>query len=272
MQRKKIGLALGGGAVLGAAHVGVIQALEENSIQIDCITGTSIGAFVAAFYAFGKNVNEMQALASQLKWGDITKVKISKYALLSNEKLGQLIVDELGDKNIEDARIPLAMVATDITTGKKVVLKKGPLAPAVMASTCIPGIFKPVEIEKKLLVDGGIVENVPIPTLRSLSAEFIIGVDLNAMHSYGKPDNIIDVMMNSFHFMMKQSVELQTQSADIIIKPDLSAFNRSSVSHVKKLMEKGYADTHTAMQKYLSEIPETKFQSVFNYIKKAMGA
>ena len=147
----KIGLALGGGAVLGAAHVGVLRAMEEFDIEINYITGTSIGAFVAAFVAFGKKWPEIEEIASELKWMDITGVTLSKYGLLSNEKLGNLIIKHIGDKNIEDAEIPLAMIATDIETGEKVILDKGPVAEAAMASTCIPGIFKPVEINVKCL-------------------------------------------------------------------------------------------------------------------------
>jgi len=240
---KETGLALGGGAVLGAAHVGTLRAIDELDIKIKYIAGTSIGAFVAAFFAFGKNWKEIEEIASELKWIDITGISLSRYGLLSNEKLGELIIEHIGDKNIEDADIPLAMIATDVTSGKKVVLDKGSVANAVMASTCIPGVFQPVEINRKMLVDGGIVENVPINTARKMGSEFVIGVDLNAKHTYDKPDNIIDVMINSFHFLIKQSVKLQTEAADLLIQPDLSKFNRSDMDQIEGLMKKGYEDS-----------------------------
>ena len=237
---KKARLALGGGAVLGAAHIGVLKAIEENNIYIEYISGTSIGAFVAAFYAFGKSWEEIRDIALELKWIDITRLTLSKYGLLSNAKIGELIQEHLGNKNIEDAEIPLAMVAADASSGEKMVLDRGPVAEAVMASTSIPGIFIPAKIDGRMLVDGGIVENVPIPTVKALGAEYIIGVDLNANHTYQKPDNILDVIMNSFHFIMMHAAKFQTEIADLLIKPDLSSFNRTDTSQIKDLINAGY--------------------------------
>ena len=245
----KTGLALGGGAVLGAAHVGVLRALKESDIKISYIAGTSIGAFVAAFYAFGFSCEKIEDIALELKWLDISRISLSQYGLLSNEKLGKLIIKHIGEQNIEDAEIPLAMVATDVSSGKRVILKKGPVANAVMASTAIPGIFKPVEIEDKLLVDGGIVENVPINTVIELGAKYIIGVDLNAKHNYNKPRNIIEVLLNSIQFAMMASAKLQTKEADLLIKPDLSEFNRSDTDQVKNLIAKGYEDSKKTLKK-----------------------
>jgi NTE family protein len=246
---KKTGLALGGGAVLGAAHVGVLRALTEKKVQVQYISGTSIGAFVAAFYAFGKNWEEIRDIASELKWIDITQISLSQYGLLSNEKMGKLIDEHLGKKKIEEADIPLALVATDAATGEKVVLKKGLVADAVMASTAIPGIFKPVEIGDRMLVDGGIVENVPINSVRELGAKYVIGVDLNAKDQYTKPSNIVDVLLNSFHFLMKASTKLQTEDAELLIEPDLADFNRSDMGQVEELMEKGYKDSKEVLKK-----------------------
>ncbi len=251
-----IGLALGGGAVLGAAHVGVLKAIEELGINLSYLTGTSIGAFVSAFYAFGIKSDELAEIARELKWLDITRITLSKYGLLSNEKLGELVIKYIGDRNIEDADIPLAMLATDIATGERVVIDKGPVASAVMASTCIPGIFKPVEINGRLLVDGGIVENVPIQANRQLGADYIIAVDLNSNHNTKMPDNILDVILNSFHFIMKQTVKPHTKTADLLIEPDLSAFNMSNMSQVEGLMEKGYEDGKESLKKLVYQIAQ----------------
>ncbi len=252
----KIGLALGGGAVLGAAHVGVLRAMEELDIKINYITGTSIGAFIAAFVAFGKKWYEIEEIASELKWMDITGVTLSKYGLLSNEKLGNLIIKHIGDKNIEDAEIPLAMIATDIETGEKVILDKGSVADAAMASTCIPGIFKPVEINGKMLVDGGIVENVPINTVKNMGADFVIGVDLNAKHSYKKPDNIIDVLLNSFHIIMKHSVKYQTLDAELLIEPNLAEYNMAAMNQVDDIMKIGFIDAKKAFNERKTELKQ----------------
>jgi len=247
-KNKKIGLALGGGAVLGAAHIGVLKALKEHDISISYVSGTSIGAFVSAFVAFRKTWEEIEEITKDLNWLDVSGISLSQFGLLSNKKLGALITEHIGDVNFEDAKIPAAMIATDITSGDKVVLSKGNVAEAVMASTCIPGIFVPVEIENKLLVDGGIVENVPVTPLEEMGAKVIIGVDLNAEHSHKKPENIIEVLLRSFDFMTKTATELQTAEADMLIKPDLSDFNMVNIDQADDLIEKGYMEANKILQ------------------------
>ncbi len=246
---RKIGLALGGGAVLGAAHIGVLRALEEMDIKISYVAGTSIGAFVGALYAFGNNSKDIEEIALELSWMDISGIALFESGLLSNAKLGELLGESLGEKKIEDADIPLAVLATDIVNGDKVVLDKGPVAKAIMASTCIPGIFGPVKFDDKLLVDGGIVENIPIDSVKNMGADYVIGVDLNAMKTYHKPDSIIDVIINSFHFTLKAAAKFQTENADILITPDLSKFNMVSTDQIKDLIEQGYKDAKEHLKK-----------------------
>lgn len=242
---KKIGLALGGGSVLGAAHIGVIRAIEEKEIEICCITGTSIGAFSASLFAFGKSSDDIKNLTEGLNWMDISSIELSHLGLLSNDKLGELIVDSIGDKNLEDADISLAVVATDISSGQKVIIKEGRVFDAVNASSALPGIFKPVDFNGKLLVDGGVLENVPISPLKEFGAEQIIAVDLNAKHSYKKPENIADVLINAFDMTLINLSKLQTKEADFLIAPDLSEFNLIDTDQFNDLIEKGYKDAKT---------------------------
>lgn len=250
-KNKKIGLALGGGAVLGAAHIGVLKAIDELNIPVNFISGTSIGAFISAFYAFGKSWEEIESFTNELNWFDLTSLSIPKLGLLSNKKLGDLIKDTIGDVNIEEAEIPLAMVATDIATGEKVVFTKGDVEKAVMASACIPGIFIPVEIDNRLLVDGGIVENVPITPLKKMGANFIISVDLNSEHPYKKPENIVEVMLRSFDFTLKVATKLQTEKVDIQIKPDLSQFNMVDINQSDELIQAGYLEAKKSLKNIL---------------------
>ncbi|MEJ2545459.1 MAG: patatin-like phospholipase family protein [Calditrichaceae bacterium] len=246
---KKIGLALGGGAALGAAHIGVIKALEEFDISIDFVAGTSIGAFVSALFVFNKHWKEIQEIALDMNWLDISAISLSKMALLSNEKLGDLITEHIGDVNFDQANIPFAMIATDISNGDKIILKEGKVANAVMASTCIPGLFIPVDINNRLLVDGGIVENVPVTPLKEMGAEFIIGVDLNAEYSHKKPESIVEVLLNTFDFTLMNATKLQTEEADVLIKPDLSSFNLINTDQTKELIDKGYLAAKNVLKK-----------------------
>ncbi len=243
-ENEKIGLALGGGAVLGAAHIGVLKALEESDIPVSYVAGTSIGALISAFLAFGKGWEEITEVLKDLNWLDISGISLSQFGLLSNKKLGRIIIENMGDVSFDEALIPLAMVATDISTGEKVVLKKGSVATAVMASTCIPGIFVPVEVNGKILVDGGIVENVPVTTLKDMGADLIIGVDLNSKHTFKKPRNIVEVLLRSFDFTLKTATKLQTEQADILVEPDLSSFNMVDVDQMDDLIEKGYQEAN----------------------------
>ncbi|MDZ7821793.1 MAG: patatin-like phospholipase family protein [Candidatus Marinimicrobia bacterium] len=234
---KKIGLALGGGAVLGAAHIGVLKAIEEFGITVDYIAGTSIGAFVSAFYANGKHWDEIESYTEDLDWLDLSGISFSHLGLLSNKKMGKLITEKIGDIDLEDSEIPVAMITADIASGEKVVLKKGNIARAVMASTCIPGVFAPVEIDGRLLVDGGMVESVPISPLKEMGADFIIAVDLNS-ESSSTPENLVEVLLRSFHIMSETATKFQLMDADIIIAPDLSEFNVVDIDQSPALLKK----------------------------------
>lgn len=244
----KIGLALGGGAVLGAAHIGVLKALKEKDIPISFVAGTSAGAVVSAFYAFNKDWAEIKDIVLSLNWLNISAMSLSRTALLSNKKLGEHIIEHLGDVTFDQSSIPLAMIATDISNGEKVLIKEGRVADAVMASACIPGLFKPLEVAGKLLVDGGIVENVPITPLKEMGADFIIAVDLNTGCLHKKPENIVEVLLNTFDFTIMAATKLLTKSADILIKPDLSSFNRVDADQTADLFEKGYQEATEALK------------------------
>lgn len=248
-KKKNIGLALGGGAVLGAAHIGVLRAIEELDISINYITGTSAGALIAALFAFGKSSSDIENIALDLNWSDISEISLSKYGLLKNERLGELISENIGNVNFSEAKIPLAMVATDISNGKRVILKEGRVKDAAMASAAIPGIFTPVEIDDRFLVDGGIVENVPVTALKELGADFLIGVDLYANHSGKKPGNIVEILLNTYDYILMTATKLQTENTDLIIKPDLSGFNMVDPDQVPELIQKGYTEAKEALHK-----------------------
>jgi NTE family protein len=249
---ENLGVALGGGAALGAAHVGVMKALFEKGIKPDFISGTSIGAFVAAHIAFGTSMKDLEEIAADLDWLDVTGLKLSKLGILSNERLGKNVIDQLGKVNIEDAEIPLSMISTDISTGKKVVLDKGPLYKAVMASTCLPGVFVPVEWENMLLVDGVLCENVPVSPLREMGAKDIIAVDLTTNREYKRPDDIVDVLVNTFDIGLNNMIKQQIDDDSIfMIQPKLSAFNKADTSQTEKLIEEGYQAALKTLKKKL---------------------
>ncbi len=235
-----IGLALGGGAVLGAAHVGVLRALDELAIGIKALSGTSIGSFIAALHAFGMDWREIEAVALDLDWFDLSGLTLSQFGLLSNKKFGGIVRELLGKRKIEESPVPLSIVATDIGSGEKVVLKKGDVAKAVMASSCIPAVFKPVEIQGRMLVDGVLIENVPLSPLQESGVRPVVCVDLMGCHKFTKPDNIVDLLLNAFYSSLKATTAMQIEDADLKIVPDLGAFSLVDTRQVPELIETGY--------------------------------
>lgn len=245
---KKVGLALGGGATLGAAHVGVLRALEEFDIEIDCIAGTSIGAMVGAFYAFGMSVNDIEDIALDLNWPDISGLALSKMGLLTNDAMGKLLDEYFGDVQFDEAHIPFAAVATDISTGKKAILKKGDVSDAVKASTCIPVLFEPVEIDGRLLVDGGLKESVPLSAVQERGVDFTIGVDLNAYRNYERPENILDILNNTLDIALKHLANVNLKEIDLLIQPNLAEFSRSDTKNTAEMITLGYEAAIEALE------------------------
>ncbi len=240
MKQKKIALALGGGAILGAAHIGILRAFEEKEIKVTHISGTSIGALIAGLYAFGLDSHKIEEIMSDLNWLDVGAFSFSKLGFLSNEKMADIADEYINDVSIEDADIPLAIIATDVGKGEKVVFKEGKLADAIRASTCIPGIFIPIELGGRLLVDGGLMENVPVTPLVEMGADYIIAVDLNANREYEEPEDVIDVMINAMDIALDNSAKLQSEDANLVIAPELQDYSRSNPDALKDLIKVGY--------------------------------
>jgi NTE family protein len=176
--RKRVGLALGGGGARGMAHVGVIRVLEREGVPIDCIAGTSAGSLAGAAYAGGIRGQDLMDLALQLRWRDIVRPVWPRQGFVSFAKLETFVAELLGDPDFADLAIPYAAMAADLATGELVVLKEGRVAPAVRASCSVPGIVTPVEIDGRLLADGGVINNLPISVVRALGAEVVIAVGL----------------------------------------------------------------------------------------------
>lgn len=240
---ERTGLAFGGGVVLGAAHIGVLKAMDETGFRADCVAGTSIGSFIAAMHAFGKSWREIEKVALELDWSDLSGLTLSGYGLLSMRKFGEIVRAQLGTRRIEESPVPLAIVATDICTGLEVVLRKGDVATAVMASSSIPGIFKPVELGEMLLVDGVLVENVPVSPLKAMGASRIVCIDLFGRHSFRRPEHLPDLLLNAFYSAMRAISQIQIREADLVITPDLSRFSLVDMSAVPEILDIGYRES-----------------------------
>jgi NTE family protein len=253
------GLALGG-AVLGAAHVGVLKAMHELGITIGCIAGTSIGSFIAALHAFGKSWAEIEAVALELDWFDLSGITLSEYGLLSNKKFGKIVNGLLGKCRIEDAPVPLSIVATDIGSGNRVVLNEGDVSRAVMASSSIPGIFRPVEYGDMLLVDGVLTENVPVSPLCDMGAGTVICVDLLGRHTFRRPEHLVALLLNAFYSALRAMSRIQIRHADLIIAPDLSEFGIIDTSQVKEIIASGYKEAYPLLKAWKDRREQGDFE------------
>lgn len=226
----KIGLALGGGGARGLAHIGVLKALVKANIKIDYIAGTSMGAFMGALYGVGIEVDEMTVEALSFnKRKAMTKlvdVAIPKKSILKGKKVFRYIDDLLDRADFRDLKIPLRIVATDLSNGDQVIINKGNLARAIQASICVPGIFPPVKINNKYLVDGGVANPTPVDQVIDMGADVVIGVDLISRKNakFKQEPNIVQAMLQSYDIIRNKSInfcEGKKNCNVVIVKPEL---------------------------------------------------
>ncbi len=216
----KIALALGGGAARGFAHIGVIKALEAQGIVPDIIVGTSAGAVVGALYAAGNNGFELQKLALQMEEGQISDWSVPARGVFKGEALQSFINRAVGQRPLEKLGRTFAVVATDLGSGEAVVFRTGNTGMAVRASSSVPGVFQPVQINGHEYVDGGLVSPVPVRVARSLGADFVIAVDISAKPQYGKTQSTIDVLLQTFAIMGQSISRNELPEADVVVRPN----------------------------------------------------
>lgn len=240
----KIGLALSGGAARGMAHTGVLRALLENDIRIDCIAGTSAGSIVGGAYAAGMPIAEIADLGRKLRWRDIGRVTMSRLGVQSNERLEAYLRARLPVHKFEELPIPFATVATELKTGAPVILRDtGDLPFAIRASCTIPGWYVPVIDEQgRQLVDGGLVAVIPATVTRALGADLVISVDVNDGATFiGPTSSVFGVLLQSLMVVQKTASHYQRQSSDLVISPKVGHIRWDQVGRADELMDLGYA-------------------------------
>ncbi len=238
-RKPKIGLALGSGGARGFAHIGVLKALEAHGIEVDLLAGSSMGSLIAAVYANGIEPHMMEKLALNLKrkhWLDLT---VPSLGFVSGDKIKQLIRLLTHDKRIEELKKPLAIVATDIETGERVVFTDGPVDQAVRASISIPGIFVPERVGDRLLVDGGVIDRVPITVTREMGADIVIAVDVAQFDTRMKVTTIFDVIAQTIDVMEREILRHRMLSADLVIRPNVGHYSSIAYSGVEEIIAEG---------------------------------
>lgn len=219
----RIGLALGGGAAKGFAHIGVIKMLEANGIKAEFVAGTSAGSVVGAMYAGGMDAFSMQQQAFVLDESNIRDISLFSGGLIKGLKLQDYVNAMVNNKPIEALRKPFAVVATQLETGQRTVFTRGNTGQAVRASSSVPGVFEPVKIGKFNYVDGGIVSPVPVDAAKQLGADLVIAVDISSKASGKAPDGMLGIVNQSIMIMGQKLGEQELARADVVIRPRVNA-------------------------------------------------
>lgn len=219
----KIGLALGGGAARGFAHIGVIKALEAQGIVPDIIVGTSAGAVVGALYAAGLNGFELQRLALDMKEDIVADWSLPDRGVLKGEALEAFINQKVRGRSLDKLAKPFGAVATDLASGEMVLFRLGNTGRAVRASSAVPGVFQPVEIGGREYVDGGLTSPVPALSVRAMGADFVIAVDISGVARRRRPSNTLDVLLQTFAIMGQSISRHELKAADVVIRPATAA-------------------------------------------------
>ncbi|MEC9487966.1 MAG: patatin-like phospholipase family protein [Halanaerobium sp.] len=237
--RKKVGLALGAGAVRGLAHLGVIEVLEREGIPIDFIAGTSIGAMVGGLYCTGLETNRLIQLATNLNWEHLTDLAIPKKGLVRGKKILELLQLLTRGKEISQLDIPFAAVACDIQQGEKVIIKEGSLADAIRASISVPGIYIPYQYQGRLLVDGAVLDRVPVDVVRDAGMDLVIAVEVGFMGANSRVDNIFEIILQSIDIMQRKIMRETLTKADLLLTPPLGHIASTNLQRADECIEEG---------------------------------
>lgn len=239
MRDLRIGVALGSGGVRGFAHIGVLQALAEADIPVHAVSGSSMGALIAGVYATGAPLRIMEQIATHLpiaRWIDFT---VPRLGLVSGQRVHELLRLLTKGHTFEEAKIPLAIVATDIELGERVEFTAGPIHEAIRASIAIPGIFQPYRYMGRLLVDGGVIDRVPIEAVRGLGADFVIGVDVGLFEKLPPVKHLLDVLLQSMDIMQREIFRYRMLDADFVVRPRLDLMSSTSFSGADRAIAAG---------------------------------
>ena len=241
LKPKRIGLALSGGAARGIAHIGVIKGLNELGIKIGCIAGTSSGSLIGGVYATGIDIEDMEKAVTKMRWLDIAGFRFSRTGIVSSKKLDKYLSRLIGQTHFEDLEIPFTALSTDILTGEPVELNDPEmcLTTAIRASSSFPGVYPPLPLDGKMLIDGGASANLPVDTVRNMGADFVIGIDV-------VPDVVIDDVPKNMALIVDRGLDLllrrqrQNHKADLLLQPVHQPISSFDIKKAGRLIELGY--------------------------------
>lgn len=246
-----IGIALGGGFARGIAHIGVLKVLEEEGIPVRMVAGTSVGALIGAAYCSGLTIDELEAVADKVRFTNFARWTLSRYGFANNDRMVSFLARTLKVQTFEELRIPLGVTATDFNTGEGAVFDSGSIIDPVRASCAYPGMFLPVEIRGRWLVDGMLSHPVPTHPLRKMGADRVLAVHLRGKWSgTSAPRHLFDVIGQSFAIAQDMMSSVWRSAADIVIEPDVAGFDYDDFKRAGDLIRVG----EVAMRRALPEV------------------
>ena len=234
-----VGLALGGGAAKGFAHIGVIKMLEASGIHVDVVAGTSAGSVVGALYASGMDGFAMQQAAISLDEASIRDVRLFSGGLVQGKKLQDYVDGLVRQRPIERLKLPFAAVATELETGQRTVFRHGDTGEAVRASCSVPGVFEPTAIGGRHYVDGGVVSPVPVDAARELGADFVIAVDISARSDGSLPADMLGIVGRSVVIMGQHLGAQELARADVVIRPQVNGIGSADFAQKDRAIMEG---------------------------------
>ncbi|WP_043933441.1 patatin-like phospholipase family protein [Bacillus sp. EB01] len=235
----KIGLALGSGGARGFAHLGVIKVFRDEGIPIDMIAGSSMGALIACLYGTGIDLDRFYKFSIGFKRKYFLDFAVPKMGFIAGKRVKEFIRVFTHNKNIEELNLPIAIVATDLMNGEKVVFTTGPAADAVRASISIPGIFIPEKIDGRILVDGGVADRIPVSVVKEMGADIVIAVDVSGVKQNAEIDSIYDVIMQSIDIMQAELLVNREVASDIMIRPSVGKFSSRAFTNIEDIIKIG---------------------------------
>lgn len=243
LQEKKIGLVLSGGGARGLSHIGAIKALTEHTINPDVISGTSAGAFVGALFAYGYSADEILEIMLKTRFSFFLRLGFGIGGILRIDRAEHILKKYMPENSFETLKIPLSVTATDINAGEEVIFRKGELAKPVLASCCLPGLFKPLNFQGRHLVDGAIFNNLPVAAIEK-EVDYIIGVHCNPIQLQKPSSGIHQITYRSFRLAMRGKARASLDRCNLLIEaPELARFNPFDFTKAQRLFDIGYAYT-----------------------------
>jgi NTE family protein len=261
----QLGLALGGGFARGIAHIGVLKVLEEAQIPVRFVAGTSVGALIGAIYCSGLSVAELEEIAYRVRSRHIAQWTLSKLGFASNQRMAVFLHRTLKQKTFEDLKIPLTVVATDFATGEGVLFRSGQLIDAVRASCAYPGMFLPVEVNGRFMVDGMLAYPVPSVPLRQMGAHRVLSISLKAGLNGTGPRHVFDVIGQSFSIALEHTSGAWRGASDLVVEPDVSGFAYDDFARAAEMIQAGEVAMRQALPQvkswFAAEQPVRRTQS-----------